>query len=59
MIIGDTPSDVACGRAIGARAIAVATGHYDVGVACGMRAARGVSPTLTDTAAIVRAIVDA
>lgn len=29
VIIGDTPADVECGRAIGARAIAVATGPYD------------------------------
>jgi phosphoglycolate phosphatase len=28
VIIGDTPSDVTCGRALGARAIAVATGRY-------------------------------
>lgn len=58
VIIGDTPSDVACGRGIGARAIAVATGHYDVDAlrACDPYA---VFPDLTDTAAIVRAIVDA
>ncbi len=58
VIIGDTPSDVACGRGIGARAIAVATGHYDVAAltACNPDA---VFADLTDTAAIVRAIVDA
>ena len=58
VIIGDTPSDVACGRGIGARAIAVATGHYDVVSleACGPYL---VFPDLSDTAAIVRAIVDA
>ena len=58
VIIGDTPSDVACGRGIGARAIAVATGHYDVASleACNPHA---VFADLTDTMAIVRAIVDA
>src|SRR5881296_3320657 len=30
VIVGDTPDDVACGRPIGARAVAVATGFYDV-----------------------------
>ncbi|MBA3645158.1 MAG: HAD hydrolase-like protein [Gemmatimonadaceae bacterium] len=29
-VIGDTPADIACGRELGARAIAVATGHYSV-----------------------------
>jgi phosphoglycolate phosphatase-like HAD superfamily hydrolase len=29
-VIGDTPADVACGRAVGARTIAVATGAYGV-----------------------------
>ena len=28
IVIGDTPADIQCGRGIGARAIAVATGHY-------------------------------
>lgn len=28
VIIGDTPADVECGRGIGARAVAVATGHF-------------------------------
>lgn len=31
-VIGDTPDDVTCGRAIGARTIAVATGIYDYSV---------------------------
>jgi phosphoglycolate phosphatase len=30
IVIGDTPSDIQCGRGIGARAIGVATGHYSV-----------------------------
>jgi phosphoglycolate phosphatase-like HAD superfamily hydrolase len=28
-VIGDTPHDIACGKAIAARTIAVATGSYD------------------------------
>jgi phosphoglycolate phosphatase-like HAD superfamily hydrolase len=58
VIIGDTPSDVACGRGIGARAIAVATGHYDVAAltACEPHA---VFANLTETHAVMRAIVDA
>ena len=58
VIIGDTPSDVACGRGIGARAIAVATGHYDV---ASLEACRphAVFSDLTDTLAVVRAIADA
>jgi phosphoglycolate phosphatase len=30
VIIGDTPADVTCGASVGARPIAVATGHYGV-----------------------------
>jgi phosphoglycolate phosphatase len=30
VVIGDTPADVNCGKALGARAIAVATGRYSV-----------------------------
>jgi phosphoglycolate phosphatase-like HAD superfamily hydrolase len=58
VIIGDTPSDVACARPIGARAVAVATGNYDMAVlrACGPDA---LFADLRDTHAIVRAIVDA
>jgi phosphoglycolate phosphatase-like HAD superfamily hydrolase len=58
VIIGDTPSDVACGRGIGARAIAVATGHYDVAAlaACNPHS---VFANLADTHAVIQAIVDA
>jgi phosphoglycolate phosphatase len=58
VIIGDTPSDVACARPIGARAIAVATGSFDLSTlaACGPSA---VFPDLRDTGAVVRAIIDA
>ncbi|MDP3850236.1 MAG: HAD family hydrolase [Luteolibacter sp.] len=30
-VIGDTPKDIACARAIGARCLAVATGRFDAG----------------------------
>jgi len=58
VIIGDTPSDVACARPIGARTIAVATGSYDVRqlTEC---APHAVFPDLSDTDAVLRAIVDA
>jgi len=41
LVIGDTPSDVACARAAGARAIGVATGSHDVAAlsACGAEVA--------------------
>jgi phosphoglycolate phosphatase-like HAD superfamily hydrolase len=32
IVVGDTPADVRCGRAIGARVVAVATGLYDAAV---------------------------
>lgn len=31
VVIGDTPSDIVCGRALGVRAIGVATGRHDTG----------------------------
>jgi phosphoglycolate phosphatase len=56
VVIGDTPADVACGVGIGARAIGVATGRYSVDEleACD---AAAVFPDLTDTDAVVRAIL--
>jgi phosphoglycolate phosphatase-like HAD superfamily hydrolase len=29
-VIGDTPRDIECGRAIGAKTVAIATGHYSM-----------------------------
>ena len=31
VVIGDTPKDVACAKAMGARCLAVATGHFNAG----------------------------
>ncbi|HYT99174.1 MAG TPA: haloacid dehalogenase-like hydrolase [Gemmatimonadales bacterium] len=55
VIVGDTPEDVACGRPIGARALAVATGFYDVAALRAAGAAR-VFATLVDTDAVLDAI---
>jgi len=54
-VIGDTPHDIACGKAIGARTVAVATGRYSVAEL------RAESPTLvfadlSDTAALLSAL---
>jgi phosphoglycolate phosphatase len=56
VVIGDTPADMGCGRGIGARAIGVATGRYS---AAELRAcdAAAVFPDLSDTAAVMRAII--
>ncbi|HEX4933564.1 MAG TPA: haloacid dehalogenase-like hydrolase [Gemmatimonadaceae bacterium] len=55
VIIGDTPADVECGRGVGARAIAVATGHYPVD-ALAAHAPAAVFADLRDTDAVMRAI---
>ena len=57
VIVGDTPDDVACGRPIGARAVAVATGPYDV-AALHVTGAHHVFPDLRDTARVLRALLD-
>jgi phosphoglycolate phosphatase len=58
VIIGDTPADITCGRAVGARAIGVATGRYSVDELRGHGAA-AVFPDLSDTAAVVAEILAA
>jgi phosphoglycolate phosphatase len=55
VIIGDTPADIDCTRAIGARAIAVATGRYSVDQLAEHNPV-AVFPDLVDTAAVMRAI---
>ena len=57
IVIGDTPADIACGRDIGARAIAVATGHYGVDELARHRPA-AVFATLEDTEAVMAVIRD-
>lgn len=52
-VIGDTPHDIACGKAIGARTIGVATGRFS------LNELRACEPTavfqdLSDTAAVLR-----
>jgi phosphoglycolate phosphatase len=58
VVIGDTPNDLECGRAIGARAIGVATGHYTVEQLLA-HAPAAVFADLSDTAAVVDVIVGA
>jgi len=56
VILGDTPADVQCGRPIGARAIGVATGHYDV-TALQAAGAHAVFADLSDTRTLIDAIL--
>ena len=55
VVIGDTPADIACGRTLGARAIAVATGWYSV-EDLGSHHPYAVFADLSDTAAVLEAI---
>jgi phosphoglycolate phosphatase len=57
VVIGDTPADIACGRSLGARAIAVATGWYSVE---DLRSHKphAVFADLSDTDAVMAAIVE-
>ncbi|HEY9449423.1 MAG TPA: HAD hydrolase-like protein [Gemmatimonadaceae bacterium] len=58
VVIGDTPADIECGRAIGARALGVATGRYTVDELAS-HSPFAVFPDLADTAAVMQAILDA
>ncbi|HUE86303.1 MAG TPA: HAD family hydrolase [Vicinamibacterales bacterium] len=55
IVIGDTPHDVACARAIGARMLAVATGNYSEEA---LRAAGAdvILPDLSDTSQVLRVL---
>ena len=57
VIVGDTPDDVACGRPMGARTVAVATGFFDVAALRATGAAH-VFPHLEDTAAVLDALLE-
>jgi phosphoglycolate phosphatase-like HAD superfamily hydrolase len=56
VIVGDTPDDVACGRPIGARSVAVATGYYDTAALRAAGAAH-VFESLADTTAVLDALL--
>lgn len=58
VIIGDTPADVQCGRGIGARAVAVATGHFSVADLAEHRP-HAVFADFSDVDAAIGAICDA
>src|SRR5258706_14628710 len=55
VVIGDTPLDIPCGRAAGARAFAVATGSYDV-ASLGAAGPDVVLADLSDIEAVLRAL---
>ncbi|WP_069963723.1 HAD family hydrolase [Lacunisphaera limnophila] len=54
-IIGDTPHDIACGKVIGARTIAVATGTFSL-EQLAAHAPTALFPDFSDTAAFLRVI---
>jgi phosphoglycolate phosphatase-like HAD superfamily hydrolase len=56
VIVGDTPDDIACGRPMGARVVAVATGFYRVDQLRAAGAAQ-VFEHLADTAAVTSALL--
>ena len=57
VIIGDTPMDIHCGRALGVRAIGVATGWYSVDD-LHTHAPYAAFESLTDTDAVLSAMLD-
>jgi phosphoglycolate phosphatase len=58
IVIGDTPADIECGQAIGARAIAVATGRYTP-EELARHHPYALFSSLADTDAVMRVIDDA
>jgi phosphoglycolate phosphatase len=58
IIVGDTPADIQCGEAIGARAIGVATGRYSVEQLSEYNP-YAVFETLADTPAVIDSIMNA
>lgn len=56
VIVGDTPNDIACGKANGARTVAVATGPYSA-EELARHAPDAVLPDLSDTDAALAAIL--
>jgi len=58
VVIGDTPADIRCGEAIGARAIGVATGRYSVDE-LSKHDPYAVFETLADTDAVMERIMNA
>lgn len=58
IIVGDTPADIQCGEAIGARAIAVATGRFTVEQLSEYNP-YAVFETLADTPAVLSSIMNA
>lgn len=58
VVIGDTPADIRCGEAVGARAIGVATGRYTV-EELAKHNPYAVFQTLSDTASVMERILNA
>ncbi|MFH5805399.1 HAD family hydrolase [Alienimonas sp. DA493] len=54
-VVGDTPADVTCGKSIGAKTLAVATGHYSRDELADS-AADALLDDFSDTAATLRAL---
>jgi phosphoglycolate phosphatase len=56
VILGDTPADVACAQAIGARSVGVATGFHDI-AALRAAGATAVFESLADTGAVLAVLL--
>lgn len=56
-VLGDTPRDIECGRAIGAKTVAIATGQYSANALAEHRP-DFLFPNLADTQAVIAALFD-